>query len=130
MTTPTTTDVQFSNTETISKDLLPYIKPEVAIKVPYSVAQDLNEVLPYALELLFEIPTGFNSFAHIEDLKHQPNDIYKAFVICDKKLEGAISALDEITTEDETLLEALFLLKNMNEMLREVRIRMASILCA
>ncbi|MCH9621459.1 MAG: hypothetical protein S4CHLAM20_08790 [Chlamydiia bacterium] len=108
-----------------------YIDPNIALEVPKSVSISHDEIVPYALEELFDIPKGFNPFSEI--LKPEgsnPKLTFVAFVFCIKKIKLAIEKLDKLDLEEEAIQGALDLLDGFNEMLQEIRVRMISILGA
>ena len=125
---------------TSSEDYNCYIKESEALGIPQQVSADIPEGVSHAIEELFEIPYTLPGFSHFSKPKGcHPKNLFKSYVFCDEKIKKVIRVLDDQITEEEdqgqkeerdeeALHEALFLLKSFNEMHREIRSRMSSIL--
>lgn len=127
-----------------SKDVACYIDEAEAFGVPQSVMADIPDGISHAIQELFEIP-HIRMFSHVQKPKNcHPKNLFLAYVFCDEKIKKVIDKLDgfmddekekeeesqhqdENNNHEETLQEALFLLKSFNEMHREIRSRMCSI---
>jgi hypothetical protein len=126
---------------TASADYNCYIKESEAFGIPQQVTTDIPDGVSYAIEELFEIPYTLSGFSHFAKPSGcHPKNLFKAYVFCDEKIKKVIKILDDQTSDErdeqddkeerdeEALHEALFLLKSFNEMHREIRSRMSSIL--